>query len=405
MNGRLIVVIGVLTLMALGFVWLMIRSVKRSGDPEKLLFKYVLSLAIIVPFSYFVLYKQWGNSHGGAFVVPFLCVTIGIILSLLWTPNIGAVLAKPITSLFDGGDTEPEPQPLYSIALAKRKSGKYREALYDIQQELDKFPEDVSGQMLLAEILVENLDDLSGAQNTVERLCQQPNHAPKSIAYALNTLADWQLRYGQDIEAARQALERIVARYPGTEEAQVAAQRIAHLGSTETLLAAREPAKIYMKPGVRNIGLMKDSSSLQPKEEDPSAKAAEYVQHLAEYPADTEIREKLALIYADHYQRLDLATLELNQLIEQPNQPAKQVVRWLHVLCDLQVKHIRDEQIARETLQRIIDRFPGLAAAETARTRLQHLPLEIHGRKQTETIPLGEYEQNLGLRMGRPREG
>src|SRR5687768_17816886 len=56
------------------------------------------------------------------------------------------------------------------------------------------------------------------------------------FAYTLNTLADWQLKYGQDIEAARQSLERIVARYPGTEEAQVAAQRIAHLDRKSTRL-------------------------------------------------------------------------------------------------------------------------------------------------------------------------
>jgi uncharacterized protein (DUF1499 family) len=274
-----------------------------------------------------------------------------------------------------------------------------------MQQQLEKFPTDLTGQMLVAEILVTNLNDLAGAQNAIERLCRQPNHAPKNIAYALNALADWQLKYGQDIDAARQALERIVAKYPGTEEAQIAAQRIAHLGSTETLLALREPAKIQIKPGVQNIGLMKDSSILRPKEEDPAAKAAEYVQHLSQYPADAEVREKLALIYANHYERLDLAAAELNQLIEQPNQPAKQVARWLHVLCDLQVKYTRDEQLARQTLERIIDKFPGLAAAEVARTRIEHLRLEIHGRKQSETIQLGVYEQNLGLKMDRPKRG
>src|SRR5690348_18087515 len=55
--------------------------------------------------------------------------------------------------------------------------------------------------------------------------------------------------------------------------------------------------------------------------------------HLEQHPLDTEAREKLAVIYADHYHRLDMATDELEQLIQQPNQPSRLVVRWLNLLA------------------------------------------------------------------------
>jgi len=403
MTLKAIIVFLFLALLGTGAVWQMIRSLKRSDDPPKLLFKYVLTFVVVGLFCYAVLFRTWWHTQAGAFIVPVICVVVGIAMSIVWAPNLGALLAKPITSLFDGGDTEPDPQPLYSMAQAKRKAGKFREALYEIQRQLERFPNDATGQMMLAEILAENMNDLAGAQNTVERFLRQPGHPAPQVAYALNTLADWQLKYGQDIEAARRSLERILALFPDTQEALLASQRIAHLGSTDSLLAAREPAKVQLKPGAQNIGLMKDSSVLRPAEDDPAAKAAAYVKHLGEYPNDSEIREKLALIYAEHYQRLDLATGELNQLIKQPNQPAKQVARWLHLLCDLQVKHAGDEALARETLQRIIDKFPNLAAAEQARLRLDHLRLEIHGRKENEAIQLGVYEQNIGLKLGKPK--
>ena len=104
---------------------------------------------------------------------------------------------------------------------------------------------------------------------------------------------------------------------------------------------------------------------LRPAEADPAKLAAAYVKHLEQHPLDTEAREKLAVIYADHYQRLDLATIELNQLIETPNQPAKRVAHWLNLLADLQIQHGADYDTVRGTLEKIIERFPDLAAGRT----------------------------------------
>ena len=112
---------------------------------------------------------------------------------------------------------------------------------------------------------------------------------------------------------------------------------------------------------------------------DPAQLAAVHVKHLEQHPLDAEVREKLAIIYAEHYQRLDLATLELEQLIEQPEQPAKRVAYWLNLLADLQIRLGSDYETVRPTLEKIVERFPDLPVAEMAQTRLDRLKLELSG--------------------------
>ena len=94
----------------------------------------------------------------------------------------------------------------------------------------------------------------------------------------------------------------------------------------------------------------------------------------------------------------------MNQLIETPNQPAKRVAHWLNLLVDLQVQRGADYETVRGTLERIIERFPDLAAGEMARTRLGRLKLELKGKQETPGVKLGVYEQNIGLKQRSPRQ-
>ena len=126
--------------------------------------------------------------------------------------------------------------------------------------------------------------------------------------------------------------------------------------------------------------------------------ASSLVKHLEEYPEDGEARERLALIYAEHYQRLDMAADQIEQLVAQPNAPAKQVVHWLNMLADLQIKHAGDLDGARSSLQRIVDLYPRAAAAESAKTRAVHLALELRAKTKSQAVKLGSYEQNIGLK-------
>ena len=377
--------------------WVLWRWLKNSEDePAQLIIKWIFSAVVLGGAFYFI--RGTPADEAGAFIVPITGAVCGVIMAIIWGRNLVGAISRPFENLYTGGTLEPEPQPVYSVAESRRKQGKYPEAVQAIHQQLAQFPRDVYGQMLLAEIQAAYLNDLPGAQLTIERFCAQPDHAPQNIANALHQLADWQLKFGQDLDAARAALERIRTTLPDTEQAQVAAQRLAHLGSAETLLAPHDRATIVLRAGAHDVGLMADSSMLKRAEEDPAAEAAACVQQLERHPLDAEAREKLAVIYAGHYQRLDLAAGELEQLIQQPNLPAKQTIRWLNLLADLQLKHSGDYDAIRATLQRIIDLNPNAAAAETARQRIDHLRLELKGKEQQGSVKMGDYQRDLGLR-------
>ena len=387
----------ILVVVVAAVIWIFASWLRHSRDNPSVLIAKWLATGFLLAISYMSI--VWLGPVG-----PLLIAVCGVILSLIWTPNIVQTLFRPLWQAMDGDDEEPEPQPFYSIARAKRKQGRFAEALADVRAQLDRFPTDVEGQLLAAEILAEDMNDLPGAEIAIHRFVeQQPAHAPRNIAFALNNLADWYLKYAQDREAAQRALERIPELCPDTEMALLAAQRIAHLADKGRLLSPHDRPLVPMRKGVDNLGLLRSSKHLAPEETDPAKLTAEYVAFLEQHPLDTEVREKLAILYADHYQRLDLATDQLEQLIAQPNQPRKSVAHWLNLLADLQVRHHADYEAAWTTLHRITQLFPNHGVADLARSRMNLLALEFKGKEKSQTVKLGSYEQNLGLKRGLPK--
>lgn len=385
----LIVLVGLLV----WFIWLTLR---KAVDPRAMRMKWCVTFALLL--GLLVPVMMTGPSHLGAFVVPVVAAGIGVILSILWAPHIAGMMAKPITAAIDGGNEEVEARPLYSIALSRRMSGRYEEALKEIQAQLEKFPRDFEGLMLSAAIAAENLNDLPRAEVIVQRLVNLPGLPPGQLAGALNSLADWQLRFGQDPEAARQALEQIMQRLPDTSMAAMAQQRLAHLTQVGGLVDAFDRPTLTVTPGDRRLGLRQSAQDLVPAEPTPAEEAGKLLQRLQQFPEDNEAREQLARVYAEGYHRPEMAILELEQLIARPLQPAKQVVHWLHLIADIQIKHLNNVEAAAAALQRVIDGFPNAAAAENARTRMNLLRLEQRGQEKPRAVTLGEYEQRLGLK-------
>lgn len=341
------------------------------------------------------------GGYAGAFAGIPLTAACGLVLAIIWRHSIAALVAKPFTSLYDGGDTPPDPVPTYSTARARQKQGRFQEAVAEIRAQLLRFPTDVEGQLLLAEVQAEGLKDLESAEQTILTFCAQPGHAQKNLAFALYSMADWHLKIAHDSQAARRCLQRIVDHLPDTEFSLGAAQRIAHLASPELRFRLQDPKKFVVPDGVRQVGLRQDQQPVKPPEEDPAQLAADYVRHLERHPLDSDAREKLAVLYADHYHRLDLAADQLEQLITQPNQPGRLVVHWLNLLADLQVRCGVDIETVRATLQRIIDRDPALAAAEVTRRRMELLKLEFKALEVNQDVKMGTYEQNIGLKHAR----
>jgi TolA-binding protein len=396
-------VVGTLGLIA-GTLWFLWRTLKRSDDRPSLVLKWLLTALVLGFLLRGVMPVIAEGGYAAAFFGVPATAACGLVLAIIWGQNIAMIVAKPLASLYDGGDVADDPKPFYSRALAKRKRGDYLGARADVLAELARFPADFEGQMLLAEMEAQDLHDLRAAEVTVLRLVGQKGHAPTNIAYALFSMADWHLKFAQDPDAARVCLEQVIELLPDSEWALRAAQRIAHLGSRELLLGAEGRRTFRVQHIEGDPGLGSAWGKVQPApEEDPAATAAKFVKHLEEYPLDTEIREQLARLYAEHYHRLDLAESQLEQMIQHPQQPAKQVVRWLNLLADLQIKHGGSQAAARATLQRIVDLYPDAAAAQIARNRIEHLPLEFRGQEKTQTVALGTYEDDLGLKGRSPQ--
>ena len=389
-------VIGLIVSIALvgaGFVLML----KKSEDPARMVFKCVFT----VPFVIFCIWAGGKMGLGG----PFMIVFMAVVLSFMWTPQLSELVCSPLTNLFDGGSEPIERKPFYSIANAKRKRGQYQEALEEVRRQLTRFPNDFEGAMLQASILAENLQDLRGAENTLNGYCAKSKWPDKQIAAAWTTLADWHLKLGLDVESARASLQKIVDRFPGTELSLHAEQRLAHLVETEKILMAQhDRPRIVLPEGVHNLGLRDSSKFLQPVEIEPGKLAAAHVKHLEAHPHDSEVREKLAVIYAKDFKRLDLATMELAVLINESRHSAKQIAGWLNLLANFQIELGADIATVRDTLQKIVERFPDLPLAQITQRRLARLESEFKGKAETPDVKMGVYEQNIGLKYGGPRK-
>ena len=271
----------VLSVIGLAFIiWFTVRTLKRTEDPSKLLLKCVITIP-------FVIFCIWMARQMGPFG-PFLIVFMAIVLSIMWTPHISELISGPLANLYDGGTEPPEAKPYYSIALAKRKLYRPLEAVVEIRKQLARFPDDYEGIHLLAAIQAEDLKDLTGAEMTLNHFCDSPAAPPRQVAAALTQLADWHLKLAQDSDSARAALEKIIAKFPDSDLALAAAQRIAHLGGAEKiLLAAQDRQPMAMPEGLKSIGLRDSQRDLIPAETDPAKLAADYVKHLEQHPLDT----------------------------------------------------------------------------------------------------------------------
>jgi tetratricopeptide (TPR) repeat protein len=395
-RGLLILLSG-LVLGAWG-LWLWLKS--SRDDPGRLISKWIISAMLLGFLGFSLIPAIAEGGYGGAFTIP-LAAAVLVILGLIWAPNLAGLVAQPLANMFDGGSEVAEVRPCYSAAQTKRNRGKPLEAIAEIRIQLERFPNDYEGHVLLATIQAEDLDDLQGACLTLERTMQFPGQTPGRIVSALNLMADWHMQYGLDPDSARDAFQRIIDLAPDSHSARMAAQRIAHLASRDRMVEAREHSPIALPVRERGPARMNDDAPSSAPDSDAEEEVGELIAQLEQHPLDTAARERLALLYAEHYQRVDLAASELDQLIALAGEPQKNVVRWLNLLCDLWIKHGADLPAAEQTLQRVIDLFPTSAAAESARTRMTTLSFELSANKPGQTVQLGSYEKNLGLKKGR----
>ena len=357
-------------LAAAGTIWLFGRSLNTDEEPPPVLVAKFLTTVLL-----FCLFVRAGQQIAAG--NPFKLFT-GLFCAMgmagLWSKTIGELIAKPFAGLYTDA-REAEARPLYSQAIAQRMQSHFAECERLLRAQLEKFPKDFEGQMMLASLQAENLQDLPGALATIEGILAQTCHPENQLAYALTTVADWQVQFARDPDAARGALERIQRLFPDTSLALTASQRIAHLETKEELAARDDERARPMPEFERDIGLRGLKSSVRPREESPEEMTARFVRRLEKHPLDWEAREELARLYATHYDRMDLAAAQLEQLIAVPNQPPQLVVHWLTLLAELQLEHGKNTPAARAAWQRIVDLFPGSAFATRAEMAIHQLPV------------------------------
>lgn len=378
-------------------VWWIWRTLKQAEDPGRVLFKWILTVVI-----FGVLIGLAASLGRNALVLPGIAAMFGVVLGILWAPHLGASLAKVFTGFYDGGSQEVEERPFYAIARAKQKRGHYLEAIAEVRKQIARFPEDYEGWMIMAEIQGNDLKDNEAAQECIAEILRHESHTPKNVAFALNRAADWHLSLGADREGAQHCLEEIVRRFPGSELAHSAEQRIAHLTSDQMLAEQRERPRIVVKHYEEKLGLQGEVADPRPPAEDPGTVAARLVQRLSDFPADVEAREELAKVYADHYQRMDLAGDQIEQLVSTAGAGQKEVARWLNMLADFHVRVDQDKGAAAEALRRVIELYPGSAVAAKAETRMAYLDTEMLKNKKSQALKLGSADERMGLKEGWP---
>lgn len=341
-----------------------IKLIQGSENPLKLVAKAIFTAVLL--WVYFTVRKA------GPFGM-LLSIFFFMLLSVVWWADVGEILGGAIAGGLSSGP-RVDKTALLSKVESLRKTGRYEEALDEAQAQLKRSKNDFDCLMTIASIQAENMDNLPIAASLVEGIIGQNKKLERrQVSYALNTLADWHLKYGKDPDAARACLEQIVERYPDSRASQSAESRIAHLADKETLAAADQPKKGKVMPKFeRDLGLKGKTPQLK-KQVDPNELTDQYQAQLEQHPNDWDTREKLAAHYIEHYQNVACAVDELEHLIRSKLAGKDDKCRWLHQIADWQAKVARNPAAAREALQRIIDKYPGSAQAQRAEQAIPYI--------------------------------
>jgi Tfp pilus assembly protein PilF len=272
--------------------------------------------------------------------------------------------------------------PVYAQAIASLKRGKYHQAEQAIIGELEKCESDFDGWLMLAELYAKQFHDLGEAERTVHGLCDDPAITLAQAAIALNKLADWQLQFRSDPDAARRALQEIIRRGPGTHLAKMAELRMKQLPATKAEWQEQHRAHTIHLPALGDqLDAAPDPAGPKISEYKALELANQFVEKLKENPADVPTREKLAHVFAEQLDRTALAIEQIESLMEMPDQPPEKMAGWLALIAAWEIRRGGDRQAARARLEQLLREYPKSVQALAARRRLELLNQEEHAAK------------------------
>ena len=397
----LLVPLVIWALMNVGLAWSLqpfmpqIQAAKNAGSDWFPVYLRVLGIGLFIVSSYWAaLTLGWtlfetanGSEPEARQQLKGLCLTclIAMILpalALAWFGGLtmlglaGIALFAPMAAYAPSIlDVKPTP-PMYARAIARMKFGKYSEAEMEIIRELEKVEDDFEGWMMLANLYANNFNDFREAEQTILEICDHPKTTPSQLAVALHKLADWQLQRGQPV-AARQALQMICRRLPGSHLAHMAELRIKQLPASVTEMRQQQRAAAIPLPALSEE---LDQPPPQPESVPERHKAAEEANACVEIlkgdPNNVSVRERLARMFAEHLDKPELGIEQVNLLLEMPDQPEARKAEWLSLLAAWQIRYLHDTETGRKLLERLLREFPRTAQAFAARRRIWLLDME-----------------------------
>ncbi len=274
-------------------------------------------------------------------------------------------------------------RPMYSRAIARMKFGKYRDAENEIIRQLESSENDFDGWLMLGELYASQFKDIAEAGQIILEICDQPAVTPSQIAVALHKLADWQITFASDPQAAARSLQMISSRLPGTHLARMAELRRTQLPHNAAELRERREARPIPLPALSELTDETGAAAKDALDSDQAAALAQQLtQQLTHDPNDISAREKLARLFAESMGQADLAIEQIELLLGLADQPDGKRAEWLSLIAAWQLRHRHDPAAARGSMQRLIREFPNTAQAFAAQRRLSLLNAEAAARKR-----------------------
>ena len=387
-------------------IYIIRRQIKNpDNEPLKVIVKWVVTLAVVA----FMIHATVRANDRGALLIVFIFLLLpgSILLGLWWTPALRDWIASPITHAQTGDSRESYNKPEYGIANARRKRGQYVEAIEAVDEQLVKHPGNFDGLMLKATIQAENLGDLAAAAATIQETLSDPEQLNYRLPVALNKMAEWQLTIAGDPDAARRTLQQIQTALPNSQPAQLAAQRLASLDSSEESESDVVDFNESYQKLVEESAEKDDFTSplelpkaIELNRQQVGEEALQTCLRRVEmHPDSISNREELAALYLDHTKQPAMALRQYEHLLALPGTTIHQKTAWLNKLADIQVKSGESYETIRATLERVVALDPRAAPAARAQQRISYLHIELRSvNRKTKRLQLGSYDEDLGLK-------
>lgn len=344
-------------------IWLLVVLWRQAADPRQFLRLVLLWSAALGPLATLITWT-FGWRFAGLGVTFWVLPILQQILVL---------------------QPEKKTAPIYSRAIAAMHFDKYDEAEQAVLDELQTCEDDFDGWLLLAELYANHFNDLPGAQSLIRETCAHPDVTPSQFAVACHRLADWQLKFAQDPDAARAALVEICRRYPRSHLDRMARLRIDQLPATREEWLARQRVKTIRMPSLRGSSAASAAAPAPVSRQEAFVRSQQCVESLTGNPDNVPAREELARLWAEELGQIELGVEQLEWLLAMRGTTPAQAAGWLGLMASWHLRFPPNLPAAREVMQRLLRRYPQSPQALAARRRLAFMDLEAKMRQSAET--------------------